>query len=381
MNISNQEEAFHRAIQENPDDDTVRLVFADWLEERGDLRGELIRVQYSLRALGLEDVRRESLQERSEALCSAETERLKANLGILLNNPVFDRGFISEASVRATEFAKHAESIFRFAPALKSIDLGDAVGRSEIETLALSPHLAHISGLSFMTAHKSPRQPQGGDGDGCIQALCSSPYLSSLRKLEIPRSRVSPQGVQLLASSPAFAQLTHLRLWHNNISDLGVDHLTNSPHLSQLKRLNLAANYITPEGIRSFTSHPSFPFGELTDLDFSYNEVGPEGARLLAVFPHLHNLVHLRLQVADIGDAGVEALIESEHRRHCCIRAEFASESFVFNPRLLPGVHLHPAEADIRSTTLYGDGLSEAVRERLHAHNLRLPPETYKRDE
>jgi uncharacterized protein (TIGR02996 family) len=42
-------DAFLQAIIESPDDDTLRLVFADWLEEHGDAaRAELIQLQCSL---------------------------------------------------------------------------------------------------------------------------------------------------------------------------------------------------------------------------------------------------------------------------------------------------------------------------------------------
>jgi uncharacterized protein (TIGR02996 family) len=45
----NEREALLRAICDNPDDDTLRLVFADWLQEHGDesdqARAEFIRVQ------------------------------------------------------------------------------------------------------------------------------------------------------------------------------------------------------------------------------------------------------------------------------------------------------------------------------------------------
>jgi uncharacterized protein (TIGR02996 family) len=37
--------AFIRAIVTNPDDDTTRLVYADWLDERGDPRGALLRAE------------------------------------------------------------------------------------------------------------------------------------------------------------------------------------------------------------------------------------------------------------------------------------------------------------------------------------------------
>jgi uncharacterized protein (TIGR02996 family) len=44
----NEEQAFVRAILDNPDDDTLRLIFADWLEEQGDPQGEFIRIQVEL---------------------------------------------------------------------------------------------------------------------------------------------------------------------------------------------------------------------------------------------------------------------------------------------------------------------------------------------
>ena len=42
---SPEESPFLRAIFEQPDDVANRLVFADWLEERGDPLAELIRIQ------------------------------------------------------------------------------------------------------------------------------------------------------------------------------------------------------------------------------------------------------------------------------------------------------------------------------------------------
>lgn len=38
------EQVFLDAIRANPDDDVMKLVYADWLDEQGDVRGELIRV-------------------------------------------------------------------------------------------------------------------------------------------------------------------------------------------------------------------------------------------------------------------------------------------------------------------------------------------------
>lgn len=45
------EKAFIDDIVQNPEDMTPRLIYADWLEERGDPRGEFIRVQMELHRL------------------------------------------------------------------------------------------------------------------------------------------------------------------------------------------------------------------------------------------------------------------------------------------------------------------------------------------
>jgi uncharacterized protein (TIGR02996 family) len=43
------DEAFIRGLLDDPDDDSLRLVYADWLEERGDIRSDLLRVAVALR--------------------------------------------------------------------------------------------------------------------------------------------------------------------------------------------------------------------------------------------------------------------------------------------------------------------------------------------
>jgi len=46
----NEDEAFVQAIAANPNDDMLRLIYADWLEERGDARGEYLRLDCLLDA-------------------------------------------------------------------------------------------------------------------------------------------------------------------------------------------------------------------------------------------------------------------------------------------------------------------------------------------
>src|SRR5262249_27280351 len=42
---------FLRSIYNQPDDDALRLIYADWLEERGDPRAEFLRLEVQLHRL------------------------------------------------------------------------------------------------------------------------------------------------------------------------------------------------------------------------------------------------------------------------------------------------------------------------------------------
>jgi uncharacterized protein (TIGR02996 family) len=89
-----QDEAFLQAIIDHPDDDTPRLVYADWLEEHGQPdRAALIRVQCELARLPEGDPRRPVLEARERALLAHQDQWLGR-----LNSPLlhwrFRRGLV-----------------------------------------------------------------------------------------------------------------------------------------------------------------------------------------------------------------------------------------------------------------------------------------------
>lgn len=69
-----EEQAFLSAIIENPWDDSLRLIYADWLEERDDPRGEFIRLQCAL-ALGCEACDGTGRNVMSPCSCSLRRSR------------------------------------------------------------------------------------------------------------------------------------------------------------------------------------------------------------------------------------------------------------------------------------------------------------------
>jgi uncharacterized protein (TIGR02996 family) len=64
------EAAFLQAMQEHPEDTALRLVFADWLEERGDERGTLIRLLHTL-TQSVRVPRRRELESRLRKLLAS----------------------------------------------------------------------------------------------------------------------------------------------------------------------------------------------------------------------------------------------------------------------------------------------------------------------
>lgn len=72
------EEAFLREALERPDDDEVRLVYADWLLDQGDPRGELMHVQIALARGGLAPERAAELNARELRLLDEHGAAWKA---------------------------------------------------------------------------------------------------------------------------------------------------------------------------------------------------------------------------------------------------------------------------------------------------------------
>jgi uncharacterized protein (TIGR02996 family) len=101
-------EALLRAVCEQPDDDTPRLVFADWLQENGEeARAEFIRVQSEAARLATDDDRLDGVIRRDVELQQLYGSRWLAELpvpdpehidwvkypGGWLGGEPFDRGF------------------------------------------------------------------------------------------------------------------------------------------------------------------------------------------------------------------------------------------------------------------------------------------------
>jgi uncharacterized protein (TIGR02996 family) len=120
--------ALLRAVVENPDDDGVRLVYADWLDEQGDPeRAEFIRVQVRLAGSSAGARGRAADERRERELLAAHADEwlkpfrkwLREPWGHLLPRRPrwqFRRGFLERVTLSVETFRKHGERLLDAAP-------------------------------------------------------------------------------------------------------------------------------------------------------------------------------------------------------------------------------------------------------------------------
>lgn len=107
-----------RAVCENPDDDTPRLVFADWLDENGEPeRAEFIRTQVSSERIGLSSEEGDKLFWRERELLSIHEGAWRSSLPRAMREQPFIRGFVESAELHHEHLSvKRIEYLFRSAP-------------------------------------------------------------------------------------------------------------------------------------------------------------------------------------------------------------------------------------------------------------------------
>jgi uncharacterized protein (TIGR02996 family) len=253
-------EAFTRTILEQPDEDTPRLVFADWLEEKGEgARAEFIRVQCEVERLTGDKPRRARLLDRAKDLLGVYKARWAGAVHTQAARYRFRRGFVYEVEI-TPPLAPRLEGLCRQQP-VQSVWLLQ-VNDDELIRVAAVASLARIRSLAIGTDSRI-RSAEA------LAAIATSPYARGLTSLSLRECFIGPEGVRALAGGPSLSQLKSLTLSHNQIYG------------------------VTPE----------------CDETVLFSKgIGDVGAEALASSTHLEQLEILRLRGCGIGDAGAHAL-------------------------------------------------------------------------
>jgi len=234
-----QHEAFLRAIFDAPEDDTARLVYADYLQENGqETRARFIRVQCELARLPPPDVPSGDPERRFELLTQQA----------LLTPPSFprdhwDRGFprptlgaivkgTDLADAQALRWVAVTECPHWFGATHLTVRARPPLDGARVEALFAQPAFARITALNLCGEQELEQHDEnfveGEQHEGLLAVYRIHPTLA-------------PSGLLALVSHKAMRRVTELDLTDNDLDNDAARAIVRSPYLDNLKRLNLLA--------------------------------------------------------------------------------------------------------------------------------------------
>lgn len=233
--------AFLQAIAAAPDDDTPRLVFADWLDEhdRPD-RAEFIRAEVAIARTTPGQAGRARLFARRDALYEEHAAEWFAWFSGKARYWVTERGFVTDITCRPDEFLTHADGWFATQP-ITRLKLTDVWTVNTAIRWCLARELltiAHLGQLTHLTLDRA------GVNSAGVYWLSRNRNITRLRELNLRDNRITDEAAQTLAGMAGLAALESLDLVGNRITDAGARHLRESPHLHNLRELRLSRNPI-----------------------------------------------------------------------------------------------------------------------------------------
>ncbi|MBK7860334.1 MAG: TIGR02996 domain-containing protein [Archangiaceae bacterium] len=215
------------AVLAAPHDDAPRLVYADWLQERGDARGELILVQCRLQQLRSKPGKRppqvKLLEARAAELIAAHQREWLAPLMPFIRSATFERGFLSTVTGDAGKL-------------LEGLPL---LAREPLEGLTLTGYRAALLDAVYRAAPHPTARVFGlaharlkGDGYAALDA----PLFSTARTVDLCGNDFSEPGRLARCTLPA---LERLRLTVGGLTDAGLRELAGAPFFARLTHLSL----------------------------------------------------------------------------------------------------------------------------------------------
>jgi uncharacterized protein (TIGR02996 family) len=334
------DDGFLQAIIDSPHDDGPRLIYADWLEERGERTfAEFIRVQCRLHALAPDAPGHADLREREEELRACLAHPWPEDLPRLPRvhwESACERGFPAWVSVTARDIATVNRPVAALCATLEEVVERTPVRGARLYDLTLeqtaellrSSVLETFTSLTLQSATKPAEADEearllaaspavrnlkrlylySGVGDAGLAALARSPHLGRLTWFGATPRGGTPAGLRALSKGRWFRGLHGLELWDAALDNACVTALAGLPPFPHLHTLALSDNRIGPPAARALAQSRTFP--KLAHLDLSRTRVGPEGVAALAESADWP-LAELELWLSGAGNAGAQALAHS----------------------------------------------------------------------
>lgn len=255
------------------DSDEARLVYADWLMQRGDPLGEFVVAQIELAGGSMTGRRRRQLKKKTQQLMTANYDAWTRVAKDVAEGWVFRRGLIDEVTLTAESFVERAATLFASHP-IRKVAITDINGDAE-DRVPASENLGRVRKLSLR-----------GDGVGrtLCEALASSPHTASLQELHFGTHTIDAACTGALAAAEHF-QPHMLALTANPLGNKGVKALLTTDFLDSCRKLYLSNTGIDDVGLRALIE--SDHTGALELLCVSNNEITDEGSLVLLQHPTL----------------------------------------------------------------------------------------------
>ena len=193
-----EDKEFLKDIIANPEDDAIRLIYADWLDEHDDPRAELIRVQCELASLNRDDDRWAKLEQRSHELAEEQRSRLLEGIGNWCTETEFHRGFLDAATL-------HLD------PSRMNL-MSEKLAWTPLRRLCLcwcdEESVMPLTEWEFLSRVRELTLASGAQDHHEMRKLFSSPHLRNLVSLEIVDECVrGPEGARILADGASLVKL------------------------------------------------------------------------------------------------------------------------------------------------------------------------------
>lgn len=252
--------ALLETVKDQPDDDTPRLVLADWLDEQGN-KLDTARAAFIRKDIAIAREGRAPLPAELEETKTVRADWLES-LKEFVAGVRFHRGLpvVTVPGLRFGWFGAPgwlASEDFAF---VQLVHLDEAGGPRTKAAVTL-PEFRHVPGFNV-----NPFLPFG---TASAARVFSSPNLTGLRHIGLRSVQPGVAGLEALAANPALARLRTLLLAHNKLVDKGVAALAKAEHLTNLEVLNLSDNNIGDKGAEALAASKAFP--SLRELNLREN--------------------------------------------------------------------------------------------------------------
>jgi uncharacterized protein (TIGR02996 family) len=252
----------YQHIVSDPLDLDARLVFADWLEEQGDQRSKLIRIQHQLTQPSESAEWRKVLEDEARVLFEQH-----GGFGGREDSNYLDFyvGFLDRLSVPTNEFLERSSEIMA-TPAFRQLTLTRVA--KKMERLATIPELSRLRSLTLRSTlidgHPFELLVNSSNldnlrqlsvlpdcGDDIAPALASSPVINTLTELTLEGKLVRSDSVQHIARTPS--NLTTLNMGRS-VRDEALDLIADSDHLRSLRHLDIIGGLFPEASLRRLGS-------------------------------------------------------------------------------------------------------------------------------